>query len=363
MRYIASRSTVDDPIPLVMIVLTRMAAGAPPQHVVTLARRLPTKGFRTILVFGSCEPSERDASETFTGSWRRIRVRFLHRSVHLWHDLRATLELVRLMHTLKPALVHTHTAKAGCLGRLAAAIAGVPGIVHTYHGNVLSEYFSTVVSRAFQAVERSLAIITTKSCVLSDQQRAEMIGRLGARCLSKVEVVPLGVPLHEFEAIPARSPSSRQCTIGWFGGYVPIKDIDLLVSVILQAHRDGLSVRFVVAGDGEEMWKVREPPQRSGRERLESLGWQTDIRPLLARCDLLILTSKNEGTPATLLQGMAAGRPFIATAVGGVRDMAGRVMRTTAGVEWGGGRRARSSYDGGLLLRYTGVSHAAGAGK
>ena len=150
-----------------------------------------------------------------------------------------------------------------------------------------------------------------------------------------MEVVPLGLDLAPFRLL--RSPGNRDgsLTVGWLGRLVEVKDVPLLLRVMEEAFRTNPRIRFVIAGDGTQRHLMKEAAQRWGAERLNWLGWTRDVAGVIARCDVLIQTSRSEGTPIALIQGMAAARPFISTAAGGVVDMvSGPVVLEARGCRW-----------------------------
>ena len=265
----------------------------------------------------------------------------MSRSVSPWQDLRALIALYRFLRRQRPQIVHTHTAKAGVLGRIAARLAGVPVVVHTFHGNVLNGYFSPPVNFCIRFVERALAYFTDGICVLAPQQASNIVDQHHIAPHGKVHVIPLGVDMTRFHETSSLINLARavrnggRITVGWMGRFVPIKDIPLLVAVVRETLRRTDRVRFVVAGDGPEAATVKALADELGPERFEWLGWREDVDPILATCDVLMQTSRNEGTPMALIQGMAAGRPFVSTAAGGVVDMVtGDLWRARDGCRW-----------------------------
>lgn len=257
----------------------------------------------------------------------------LSRSVNPGRNLKALWRLWRLLRRERPDIVHTHTAMAGCLGRLAAILSGTPIVIHTFHGNCLHEYFSPLQAAVFRGIERQLARFTDVLCVVSPQQASELSSRFHIAPPHKFRVVPLGLELDDYFAL--RSPAGEgPFTVGWFGRMVPVKNIVLLAGTIEASVERCPSVRFVIAGDGPERAALNAVSHRYPA-RVECLGWQNEILPAMARCDVLLQTSRNEGTPVALIQGMAAARPFVSTAVGGVVDMvSGAVAHAAGGTRW-----------------------------
>jgi glycosyltransferase involved in cell wall biosynthesis len=265
----------------------------------------------------------------------------MSRSVSPWQDLRALIALYRFLRRERPQIVHTHTAKAGVLGRIAARLARVPVVVHTFHGNVLNGYFSPPINWAIRQVERVLASFTDAICVLAPQQASDIVDNHRIAPRGKVHVIPLGMDMTRFNEIASLVYLARatrnggRITVGWLGRLVEIKDVPLLLATVKETLRRTDRIRFVVAGDGPEAPAVKALADELGPERFEWLGWRQDVDSVLAGCDVLIQTSRNEGTPVALIQGMAAGRPFVSTAAGGVVDMVtGAVRREADGCRW-----------------------------
>jgi glycosyltransferase involved in cell wall biosynthesis len=232
----------------------------------------------------------------------------------------------------RPQIVHTHTAMAGCLGRMAAKFAGVPIIIHTFHGNSLTQYFSPFAARMFLLIERLLALHTDAILVLSQQQLKELSTDFRIAPKSRFRIVPLGLDLAPFLQI-SQPQAVAPIKIGWFGRLVDIKNIRLLLEIVIAAQCLHNKYEFHIAGDGPNRCLVEETIQKvSG---MVWHGWVQDISQMLANCDLLIQTSRNEGTPVALIQGMASGRPFLSTSVGGVVDMVcGKGEKLTNGAIW-----------------------------
>jgi glycosyltransferase involved in cell wall biosynthesis len=319
--------------PKVVRVTTRLNIGGPARHALLLTREMAARNYRPLLVAGSCEPEDGDMSYLVQPGDPVNWVPQLSRSVHPWRNLQALWQLWRLLRRERPPIVHTHTAMAGCLGRLAAVLSGVPIIIHTFHGNSLREYFSPIRAGVFRRIEQLLAHFTDVLCVVSPQQARELSGTFHVAPAHKFRVVPLGLELDDYFAL--RPPAnSGPLTAGWFGRMVPVKNVALLAATIENALGSGQDIRFVIAGDGPDHSAVEDLAGRYPG-RVEWLGWQREILPAMARCDVVLQTSRNEGTPVALIQGMAAARPFVSTAAGGVVDMvSGGVERAVDGARW-----------------------------
>jgi glycosyltransferase involved in cell wall biosynthesis len=325
----------------IVSVLTRLGAGGPPIHTVLLTRELSKFGYSPILVTGSRDPQDGDMSYLLREDDPVRVIPAMSRSVSPWQDLRALIALYSFLRRVRPSIVHTHTAKAGALGRIAAWLAGVPVVVHTFHGNVLNGYFSRPANWAIRQFERSLARLTDGICVLAPQQASEIVNDYRIAPRGKVHVIPIGIEMTRLNEIASLVNLARatlnggRITVGWLGRFVAIKDIPLLLAVARETFRRTDRVRFVIAGDGPEAPQVKALADELGPDRFEWLGWRKDVTSVLADCDVLIQTSRNEGTPVALIQGMAAGRPFVSTAAGGVVDMvSGPLRRETDGCRW-----------------------------
>lgn len=301
-------------------VITRLNIGGPSIQAIALTRSLRDAGYKSLLVAGECEADDGDMRYLLRPDDRVVHIAALSRSVAVIRNFRAFVRLCVLIARERPHIVHTHTAMAGCLGRTAAWICRVPIIVHTFHGNSLAGYFSPLKSAVFQRIEQLLARITDLICVVSDQQRRELSDDLGIAQNSKFRVVRLGLDLSRFTEMSFCDDAPGRLCVGWFGRLVPIKDIGLLCNAIEETLRRSSRVEFHIAGDGPERGLVQRLVERFP-ESVTWHGWQRDIGTVLSRCSVLIQTSLNEGTPVALIQGMAAGRPFVSTDAGGVVDM------------------------------------------
>lgn len=320
-------------LPKIVRVVTRLNIGGPAIHTILLTRELSALGYQSALATGDCEDGEGDMSYLLDPADPVHRISELSRSVSPIRNLRALWRLWQLMRTEQPDIVHTHTAMAGCLGRAAAILAGVPVIVHTFHGNSLRQYFSPVASAVFLAIERLLARWTDAICVISPQQLGELSSDLRIAPRSKFRLVPLGLDLSPCLRLPLPT-SATPIRVGWFGRLVDVKNIGLLLKTAASVQNGSHRFEFHVAGDGPDRHLMEAALPRLAPQ-LVWHGWQRDITSLLASCDIVIQTSRNEGTPVALIQGMAAARPFLSTAVGGVVDMTcGEAQCLTPGATW-----------------------------
>ncbi len=314
------------PRPRVLRVITRLNVGGPARQALYLTRELPSLGFECELVTGTQAPGEGLLEDPAVG---RTLVPSLGRAVNVRADARAARALTRLVRRRRPDIVHTHMAKAGTLGRLAAWRAGTPVIVHTFHGHVLEGYFSGSVTKAFLEVERRLARLSTALLAVSAATRDELLD-LGIGRPEQWRVVPVGLELDELLA-PGPNPAEarrslglpeRGPVVGVVGRLVPIKDHETFLCAASRLARSNPDVTFAIAGDGELRARIESSAQELGvGDRVRFLGWVRDLPALYAALDVVALTSRNEGTPVSLIEAAAAGKPVVATRVGGVPDV------------------------------------------
>ncbi len=310
--------------PRVLRIITRLNVGGPSFQAILLSRALSERGFEARLVAGEPDPAEGNLA----GEARRQGVDLhgvpsLRRAVSPRADLAALAGLLRIIRQFRPDVVHTHLAKAGVLGRLAATIARVPVVVHTFHGHVFRGYFSAVASRLHVRTERALARVTDRIVAVGPTIAEELTGRYEIALPEKVTTIRLGVPLgprpHRAEDA---DHSDRPSTIGFVGRLVPVKDPGLFLRTAQQIRTQDPATRFRIAGDGPLRDRLTRAARVAGLDgALELHGWLDDMPRFYAEIDLLLLTSVNEGTPRTILEAQAAGVPVVAVDVGGVSDL------------------------------------------
>lgn len=307
-----------------------MNIGGPAIHVAKLASGLRKNGFETTLVVGRPAASEGDMSDlapVHNAHFQQLNN--LGPRITPWDDGIAFLRLFHMMRSISPLIVHTHTAKAGALGRLAARLAGVPVVVHTFHGHVFSGYWGPTISRMAIAVERLLARFATAIVTVSATVRRELIVHRIAPA-EKIHVLPLGLDLDALNSCASRRGEFRAemgidagvPLVGAVGRLVPIKNQQLLLRAAGRLVSDGFHGRFVIVGDGELAERLQQLAQQLGvADRTVFTGWRRDLEKIYADLDVLVNTADNEGTPVALIEAMAARVPVVATAVGGVPDM------------------------------------------
>jgi glycosyltransferase involved in cell wall biosynthesis len=311
-------------------VIARLNVGGPAQHAILLTAGLDRTRFVTTLITGAVGRDEGDLSSAARARGvEPVVIPQLGRTIHPMRDLITVIRLVRMFRRYRPDLVHTHTAKAGTLGRVAARFAGVPASVHTFHGHVLEGYFSRPVTRLFLRIERVLARHTDRIIALSPRLRQAILA-MGIGRPEQVVVIPLGLELERFLCRPQPSPGLHTALqippgaplLGIVGRLVPIKDHPSLFRALTLLEAGRQAPHLVVVGDGEQREELRRLVRDLGLDsRIHFLGWRNDLQAILAEVDVVICCSRNEGTPVALIEAMAAGVPVVSTNVGGVGDL------------------------------------------
>lgn len=311
-------------------VIARLNIGGPAQHVIHLTAGLPADRFESKLLIGREAPTEGSMADLAARAGvSPVIVPGLGRRLSPLDDLHALGFTYRFFRTFRPDVVHTHTAKAGAIGRLAARLAGVPVIVHTYHGHVFHGYFSPLVTRVFLGIERRLARVTTRLLTVSDSVEKELL-RYGIAAPGDVSVMPLGLDLRRCLDVECRRGELRDelgmeretPLVGIVARLVPIKRHDDFVSAAMRVAAAAPTCHFLIVGDGERRAALEALVARSGlAARTHFLGWRHDLDRIYADLDVVVLTSANEGSPVSLIEAMAAACPVVATRVGGVPDL------------------------------------------
>ncbi|MGQ0732059.1 MAG: glycosyltransferase [Acidobacteriota bacterium] len=329
--------SVTEPVRVVRLI-TRLNIGGPSIQAIGLADRLAAEGFRTVLVHGRLGPGEGDMSYLMPPTVTAVYEPTLQRSVAPISDLRAVLRVYRLLCRMQPAIVHTHMAKAGAVGRVATMLynqtrgRGRPcRVVHTYHGHVLEGYFGPRKAALFLNAERWLARLTDRLVAISPQILHDLLNgyRIGRQ--DQYRVVPLGFDLRAFEAVDDEARRQARETLHIPAGTPVIVTVGRLTAIkqhelFLDAARlivDKLpDAVLLIAGDGERRDELEARAAALGLgAQVRFLGWRRDLAVLYGAADVFALTSRNEGTPVALIEAMAAAVPGVSTDVGGVRDV------------------------------------------
>ncbi|MGP3966380.1 glycosyltransferase [Streptomyces sp. 6N223] len=305
-----------------MRVIARMNIGGPAVQVTTLLRGLDPARFEQRLFAGPVGPGEADHVDSRAPDVPVSRVTALGRAVRPGDDLRALRELTAAMRRFRPHIIHTHTAKAGALGRVAAILARVPARVHTYHGHLLHGYFSPRTTRMVVHAERWLARHTDRLVAVGERVRDDLVAA-GIGRPEQYAVVPPGTTL---PTPPPRADARRRLglppdcpVIAYVGRVTRIKRPDRFLAVAREVRRAVPTARFVVCGEGDLAGALAD--QAGGDGALQPLGWRADVETVYAAADLVLLTSDNEGMPVSLIEAGQAGVAVVATDVGSVAEV------------------------------------------
>ena len=337
----------------VLRIIARLNVGGPARHVVWLSAGLQDRGYETLLVAGVPPAGEDDMSYVAAANGvEPLVLPGMSREISL-RDLITAWKLYRLMLCERPDVVHTHTAKAGGVGRAAgimyrwftpSALVGRPRecrFVHTYHGHVFHSYYGPLKTKLFLMIEKMLARMTDRIIVISEQQRREINEdfHLGRR--EQFAVIPLGIDLNVYADWQTRRTTLR--------AEIPASDDDLLIGIVgrlteVKNHRLFLEagallkkisaqrLKFLIIGDGARRPELESQARQLGIENdVVFLGTRDDPENFYPALDVVALTSLNEGTPLSIIEGMANGRPVIATGVGGVVDLLGQEVERCDG--------------------------------
>ncbi len=317
----------------VVRIITRLNVGGPAIHTILLTALLDPRRYESVLVTGSEGATE--GSMRYLAEERQVALNTIPeigREISWIDDLVALIKLVRILRREKPDIVHTHTAKAGTLGRIAAliALAGTrKAVFHTFHGHVFHGYFSPLKTRFFITIERILGIFTDRLIAVSEETRADLI-KYRVAAPSKIDCIPLGLDLERFANCEKHEGALRRelqipggaRIVGIVARLVPIKAIDLFLRAASIVGNKLPGVHFVIVGDGE----LRESLEKLARTlglagSVHFLGFRNDLDRIYADLDIVVLSSFNEGLPVSLIEAMSSARVVLSTAVGGVPNL------------------------------------------
>lgn len=314
----------------VLRIIARLNVGGPSIHTALLSQGLSTRGYETLLVAGRVGDDEGDMS--YYARSRGVTPLFLEslgREIDPLRDFRSLVSVLGLIRRFRPHILHTHTAKAGFIGRTAAILSGVPIVVHTFHGHVFHSYFSPFKTGMFLNIERQLASRSTAILTVGERQRSEILG-YGIGDPRKVTSIPLGFDFDDLVTAPGGGDGLRKSLgipdraplAGIVARLVPVKDHDLFLKSAAVAASICPELHFLVVGDGELRPQMESTIAELGLEdRVHFSGWRNDLGTVYSALDMAVLTSRNEGLPVTLIEALASGVPVVSTDVGGVRDI------------------------------------------
>lgn len=324
----------------VLRIISRLNIGGPSIHVKVLTEGVDNEIFESKLLVGNLSKNEGDMSYILNCPNGNVEhISMLQREINPLKDFVAFLKLFIKIARIKPDIVHTHLAKAGILGRVAAILNNLffrrnIMLVHTYHGNVLDGYFNPTLSFIFLMIEKIAAKFTAAIIAISQTQKWELVDKYQISRQNKVYIINLGLNLKPFLDFDAYRGLFRKklglddsCVIiGIVGRLVPIKNHKMFLDAAesFLNNNSGIDARFVLIGDGELRKQLISYADQIGiRDNVIFWGWEHEVRKVYCGLDILALTSNNEGTPVSIIEAMASGVPVITTGVGGVKDLLG----------------------------------------
>lgn len=317
----------------VVRIITRLNVGGPAIHTVLLTALLDPRQYRSVLVTGQEGPTE--GSMRYLATERGVDLLVIPevgREISWMDDLRALFKLIRLLRREKPDIVHTHTAKAGTLGRLAALVAlfgRKTALYHTFHGHVFHSYFSPLKTRLFIMIERFLGLFTHRLIAVSERTKQELV-EYGIAPADKIAVIPLGLDLDRFARCEQhRGELCRELglpegaiLIGLVARLVPVKGVHHFLQAASRVLAEAPGTYFLIVGDGELRAELEAQAAELGLgQRVLFLGFRQDLSRIYADLDIVALSSLNEGLPVSLIEAMSSARVVVSTAVGGVPNL------------------------------------------
>ena len=329
-------------MPRILRIINRLNLGGPTHNVAFLTKYLPAE-YETLLLSGQIDSTE--ASSEFLVKELDLTPQYIdnmQRELNPFKDRHAYAQIKKIIQEFKPDIVHTHAAKAGAVGRLAAAHCNVPIIIHTFHGHVFHSYFSPLKTRIFIEIERYLAKKSTAIVAISDIQKKELSEVFKIAPADKFHVVNLGFDLEKFNTDKQNKRNEfrkkwqldyDEIAIGIIGRLVPIKNHSMFLNAMKQVlDKTTKKVKILLIGDGESRNEIEEHVKAlnisySTENNLDEkasiifCSWIKDVDVAYEGLDIVALSSLNEGTPVSLIEAQAAGKPIITTNVGGIKDV------------------------------------------
>lgn len=315
----------------VMNIISRLNVGGPALYVTLLTEKFGAPDYDSVLVCGTIDPGEGDMIYyAEQHGLKPIIIPELGRSLNLRRDLTTLHKIYRLIREYQPDIVHTHTAKAGFVGRVVARLAGVPVVVHTFHGHSFRGYFNPVMTRVFILLERWAASLSDTIITLTEGLRRELAEEYHVARKKQITVLPLGLDLNGFAATPRHLGQFRAAwgippgapLVGIVGRIVIVKNHALFLEAAARIRQAIPDAHFAIIGDGDLRPDVEAQADALGlRDSVTFTGWQRDLIPIYSDMDALVISSISEGTPVSVIEALAAGCPVVATTVGGLPDL------------------------------------------
>ena len=312
-------------------IITRLDKGGSAENTFLTLKGLDKSRYEVSLIAGPVEDPSQDRRKQIEESGvSYIQVPQLRRNINFFFDFPALLKIRRLLKRDKPDIVHTHTSKAGLLGRLAARLAGIPSIIHTPHGHVFFGYFGALKTKMFVLLEKLASRITDKIIALTPREKADYL-RYKVAKEDKLVVIPSGIELHKCQYPPKEERSKlrrelgipdRSAVVGTAGRLVPVKGSGFLLQAVGQVISEHPDTYLVFAGDGPLRKNLaKDAVDRGLAKKIIFTGWRDDMARVLSVFDVFCLPSLNEGMGRVLVEAMALGKPVVASDAGGIPDL------------------------------------------
>ena len=317
----------------ILRIINRFNIGGPVYNAILLSAYMP-KEYDTLLIGGL--PEKNEENSTYIAEKYGVNpllISEMQREPNFKNDRKALKKIKEIILAYQPDIVHTHASKAGALGRKAAFDCAVPIVVHTYHGHVFHSYFNWWKTTLFQAIEKRLAKKTTGIIAISDLQKNDLALKYKICKPEKIEIINLGLDLGPFNENKSDNRDKTRAEFGLHdseiaiaivGRLAPIKNHGLFLKCASVIHeKTSKKVVYFIVGGGEEFTSIEEKVNALMAKGIDirMTSWIKDINTFNAGMDILCLTSKNEGTPVSLIEAQAAGIPFVSTKVGGIKDI------------------------------------------
>jgi glycosyltransferase involved in cell wall biosynthesis len=308
----------------VLRIISRMNIGGPALQISGLMKGIDQGKVEQKLLTGYCKTDEADFIESIDPDIKVQRINGLGRSINIVSDISALLQIMRVIREFKPNFIHTHTAKAGVLGRIAGLLAYRDAkLIHTYHGHLLTGYFTPIKTKSIIFLEIILAKVTFKFVCVGSKVRDDLLAaKIGD--LRKYTIISPGIKIGE---IPNRDLTRDYFNINldaiviiFLGRITSIKRPDRFCNVILNLVNKDPRIRILIVGSGNLETSMQSRLSQIN-EKVDFLGWRSDVENILACADILLLTSDNEGTPTSVIQAGMAGVPTVATNVGSLPEV------------------------------------------
>lgn len=318
-----SKSEVETRPVRVLRIITRMNIGGPAVQIETLMKFLPDKQFEQLLILGKCETDEQELSSWDIPFLKYSRISKLGRSVKPIRDLYVLVSLCRQILDFQPDVIHTHTFKAGVLGRVAALLVKSHAkIVHTYHGHLLYGYFRFLKLHLLISIEKFLAVNSDALVTVGNKVAEELLAKgIGVR--AQYHVIPPGFEMEANTNVAnkvSEMKKSSEFVCVWVGRFVHIKRPDRMLEIVSELTRRNLRIQFKMVGDGPLKNEI-EIESNARNLPITFTGWSHAVKEILRNSHLLILTSENEGTPLSIIEAQKLGIPVLATDVGSVSEV------------------------------------------